>query len=149
NSQSNLDVADGNLEAFGWNENELSVARWVFDRTQMAGAGSDTLSGARGLYVPMKGIRSTVGVLGIRPDDPKTMLDPERLQLFETFASEIGGALESTRMSEEIGRNEIQMELQAIRNPQFDTRLRVGDFLAKERVVVFSAESSREKIMKE
>jgi K+-sensing histidine kinase KdpD len=32
--------------AFGWTENERSVARWVFDKSQMAGAGSDTLSGA-------------------------------------------------------------------------------------------------------
>jgi hypothetical protein len=115
----------------------------------MAGAGSETLAGARGLYVPLKGIKNNMGVLGIRPTDPKDLHDPEQLQLLETFASEIGGAVESTRMSEEIGRAELQMEMQAIKNPGVENRIRVGDFLEKERVVILGSGLSKEQIFQE
>lgn len=148
-SQGTLNVTGGDSNAFGWNENELSVARWVYDHVQMAGAGSETLAGARGLYVPLKGIKNNMGVLGIRPTDPKDLHDPEQLQLLETFASEIGGAVESTRMSEEIGRAELQMEMQAIKNPGVENRIRVGDFLEKERVVILGSGLSKEQIFQE
>ncbi|MBK8574487.1 MAG: DUF4118 domain-containing protein [Elusimicrobia bacterium] len=139
----------GDPVAFGWTENERSVARWVFDKGQMAGAGSDTLSGATGLYLPLKGIRSTVGVLALRPADPKEFLDPEPLQLLETFASEIGGALESTRLSEKIGRDEKQAELAALARPAPGLRPRMGDFLAVDRIRFVPAGLSRERIIRD
>jgi two-component system sensor histidine kinase KdpD len=71
-SEGDLIAAAGDPAAFGWTENERSVARWVFDKNQIAGAGSDTLSGAVGLYLPLKGIRRTVGVLTWN-----SQLDPE------------------------------------------------------------------------
>ena len=148
-SKGDLEVSAGDSESFEWNENEMSVARWVFDKSQMAGAGSDTLAGARGLYLPLKGIRSTVGVLGLRPDAENSLLNPEQLQLAETFASEIGGALESTRMSEAIGRAEMQMEFQAIQRPKSGLRLRVGDFLNEKRIVILPTGFSKNQIIRE
>ena len=49
-----------------------------------AGAGTDTLAGARGLYVPLRGIQTIVGVLGIRPAEAKALQDPEQVQLVST-----------------------------------------------------------------
>jgi two-component system sensor histidine kinase KdpD len=144
-----LAIGAGDPQLFGWNENEHSVARWVFDKSQAAGAGSDTLGGAKGLYLPLKGIRSTVGVLAVRPDDAKAFTDPEQIQLLETFASEIGGALESTRMSEAIGRSEMQMDLQAIRHPKSDARLRIGDFLAEERIAILPVDAATDEIFRD
>ena len=147
--QKELAVSAGDPQLFGWNENEQSVARWVFDKGQIAGAGSDTLAGASGLYLPLKGIRSTVGVLAIRPDEAKSLMDPEQLLLLETFASEIGGAIESTHMSEAIGRAELQMEMQAITHPKSDTRLRLGDFLTENRVVLLPAGLTSDQVFRE
>ena len=144
-----LAVDAGDPAAFAWTENERSVARWVFDKGQMAGAGSDTLSGAVGLYLPLRGIRSTVGVLAIRPEDAKELLDPEPLQLLETFASEIGGALESTRLSEKIGRDEKQAELAALARPAAGIRPRLGDFLTLERMLVLASGLPRERIIRD
>lgn len=144
-----LAVDAGDPAAFAWTENERSVARWVYDKGQMAGAGSDTLSGAVGLYLPLKGIRSTVGVLGIRPATDREFLDPESLQLLETFASEIGGALESTRLSEKIGRDEKQAELTALARPVAGDRLRLGDFLSPERILFLAPGLSRERMIRD
>jgi two-component system sensor histidine kinase KdpD len=139
----------GDPVAFGWTENERSVAHWVFDKSQMAGAGSDTLSGAAGLYLPLKGVRSTVGVLALRPADAKEFLDPEPLQLLETFASEIGGALESTRLSEKIGRDEKQAELAALARPVVGVRPRFGDFLTESRIHFISSGLTEERIVRD
>ncbi len=45
--------------------NEGGVAGWVFEYGQEAGPGTDTLPGARGLYVPLKWEDEILGVLGI------------------------------------------------------------------------------------
>src|SRR5262249_434451 len=149
NGQEKVDVSAGDAAKFEWSENEKSVAQWVFDKSQMAGAGSDTLSAASGLYLPLKGLRTTVGVLGVRPKEPQILLEPEQLQLLERFAGEIGGALESTRMSEAIGRAETELELQAIKNPKADVPLRLEDVLGEERILFLQDGLSKEQILRE
>ncbi len=144
-----LAVGSGDPAAFGWTENERSVARWVFDKGQVAGAGSDTLAGSNGLYLPLSGIRSTLGVLAVRPGEAKTFLDPEQLQLLETFAGEIGGALESTRMSEDMGRAEMQSELHAMGRAASGGRSRLGDFLTPDRIRILPPGLPKEKIIRD
>lgn len=142
-----FDLNNEMLNSFGVNES--SVAKWVFERAQMAGAGSDTLSGAKGLYLPLKGIKNNMGVLGLYPADSKVLLSPDQLQLLETFASEIGGALESTRMSESMGRAEMQMELQALNTPLHQTGLQLTDIFSKEKIVFLASDSTKEDIFRE
>jgi len=113
--ENSLEPAAGDPEKFGFNTHEQATAQWVYDHAQPAGAGTDTLAGSTGLYLPLKGIRTTQGVLALRPA-PDTPLDPEQFQLLETFASEVGGALESTQLSEEAGRAEAETETERLRN---------------------------------
>ncbi len=93
-----LRCAAGNAENFPLNEREIATAQWVADHDQSAGAGTDTLAGAFGLYLPLKGREKPVGVLAIRVP-PEKPLDPEQTDLLEALASEIGGAYESTRLT--------------------------------------------------
>jgi len=147
-SRGDLVISAGDSELFGWNDNERSVARWVFDKAQIAGAGSDTLAGAAGMYLPLKGMRGAVGVLGIRPGETKTLQDPEQIQLLETFASEIGGALDSTRMSEAIGRAEMQVELHAMAPSPSNGVFRISDALNEKRVLIFESGLSKEQMIR-
>ena len=39
-----LEIVAGDPSLFSWNENEQSVAHWVLDKAQMAGAGGNTLT---------------------------------------------------------------------------------------------------------
>jgi two-component system, OmpR family, sensor histidine kinase KdpD len=64
------------------NENEYSVAAWVFNNNKTAGRFTDTLSGAYAQYLPLNAHSGVVGVLGIRTKsnnqpsiDQKTLLD--------------------------------------------------------------------------
>jgi two-component system sensor histidine kinase KdpD len=144
-----LTVAAGDCAKFSFDDRERGVAQWVFDHGQRAGAGTDTLAGAGGLYVPLRGIQTIVGVLGIRPAEAKALMDPEQVQLVDTFAAEIGGALESTRMSEEIGRADMQMEMQALTQAKAGGRLLVSDYLAQDRIVVFPEPTAKEEVFRQ
>lgn len=149
--QGELEIAAGDAEPFEWSQSEASVARWALDHSQMAGCGTDTLAGSKGLYVPLKGIRSTVGILALRAS-ADFFADPEQLQLAETFAGEIGGALESTRMSEAMGRAEVQAEIQALGHGAAVTptsSLTLGERLRAEQIVFLSAGLADEAIVRE
>jgi len=58
---------------------ELGVARWVFQNGEAAGSGTQTLSGIAAYFEPIKTENTTVGVVGIRLD-AKSMM-PEQRQL--------------------------------------------------------------------
>lgn len=48
---------------------DLGVAQWVFDHTKPAGLGTDTLSGAKDLYLPLAGADRVLGVLAVLPQN--------------------------------------------------------------------------------
>lgn len=134
-----LEVAAGNAVAFLFDDHEKGVAQWVFDHAQMAGIGTNTLAGVHGLYLPIKGIRQVVAVLGIRPDDPHAFSDPEQLQHLETLAAEIGVTLESRHTSEIAGRAEMQMEILALAAAKDVQKPNLGHYLDEKRIVILPA----------
>ncbi len=89
------------------NENELAVATWAFRHGQPAGQGTDTLPAAALHYLPLATSRGTVGVLGVRPNDPDVRFSPDQLQLLDAFASQAGLAVERVRLVEQAGRTEV------------------------------------------
>src|SRR6185369_6339319 len=65
---------------------ERAVADWVLQHGRAAGRGTDTLSGAGALYLPLPGGEGPVGVLAVRPDEALLPLGPTRMELLETLA---------------------------------------------------------------
>ncbi len=51
-------------------EADLGAAKWAYEHDRETGRGSDTLPGARRLFIPMRTGRGTVGVIGIDSDQP-------------------------------------------------------------------------------
>jgi two-component system sensor histidine kinase KdpD len=96
--------------------NELAVGQWVHERGQVAGQGTDTLPGSSALYVPLTGSRGTVGVLGLRPEDPRALQAPEQLHQLEAFASQTALAIERARLAEEAEQAQVRAETERLRN---------------------------------
>ncbi|MGH8231021.1 MAG: DUF4118 domain-containing protein, partial [Steroidobacteraceae bacterium] len=103
-----LDVSYGHAD--------LGVAQWVFDHRKPAGLGTDTLSGAAGLYLPLSGGERSFGVLALLPDNPRRVTLPEQYRLLETFAAQIGLALERADFAAHAQAAEVRAETEAIRN---------------------------------
>jgi two-component system sensor histidine kinase KdpD len=105
----------GTTPAYPMDEKEQSVAAWVFGRGRVAGAGTDTLPAAQGLYVPLVGSTGIIGVLGLRPDDPKRFQDPTVQHLLETFAGQAATALERAALAERAQHEQVEVEAERLR----------------------------------
>ena len=95
---------------------DLAVAQWVADHGRRAGLGTDTLPAAPGLYIPLGEERQHLGVLALLPSKPRRVLLPEQLHLLETFAGQIGLALERARLAEAAEAAGLAAERESLRN---------------------------------
>jgi two-component system, OmpR family, sensor histidine kinase KdpD len=92
---------------------DLAVAQWVVDHGQRAGLGSDTLPAAQGLYLPLG---EKLGVLAVLPSNQRRVLLPEQRHLLETFAGQIGIAIERARLAEAAEAASLDAERESLRN---------------------------------
>lgn len=102
-------------EAFA---SEKGVAQWAFDHRQAAGRGTNTLAGARGVYLPLLGTRGTVGVVGIMPHraEDDRLRSPDQFHLLETFVNQTALAIERAQLDKEAQAAHAQMEAEQMRN---------------------------------
>jgi two-component system sensor histidine kinase KdpD len=114
---------DGRLSARAWSgrepllpEKELAVATWVFGSGRPAGLGTATLPISTALCAPLLGSSGPVGVLRVEPRRPESLLDPERLLLFDAFANQIALALEAERNQDDARRSQIRAETERVRS---------------------------------
>jgi two-component system sensor histidine kinase KdpD len=106
---------------FAESPTEVAVASWVYDRGQLAGAGTDTLPSAQALYLPLVSPEGTVGVLAVRPTDVERLLTTDQRQLLETFASQIALALTRDRFAEAAQHALTQIEAEKLRSALLST----------------------------
>lgn len=95
---------------------DLSIAQWVLDHGRRAGLGSDTLPAAPALYLPLGGEEHRLGVLAVLPTHPRRVLLPEQRHLLETFAGQIGIAVERARLAESAESSRVEAETESLRN---------------------------------
>ncbi|MFL5385220.1 MAG: DUF4118 domain-containing protein [Longimicrobiaceae bacterium] len=95
---------------------ELGAARWVFAHNQPAGAGTDSLPGARALYLPLAASQGAVGVIGVRTHDVSRFADPEQMHFLEAFANQLAGAVERARLAEAALRAQQAREMDRMRS---------------------------------
>ncbi len=106
----------GELLFFELDPKEAGVAQWVFDHSERAGVGTDTLPGASALYLPLVGSAGAIGVVAVRPKDSGFLLDPEQLHLLESLVNQVALAIERTRLSEEAQNARVRAETERMRN---------------------------------
>ncbi len=102
--------------AFSIREDELGVARWVFEHGEAAGQGTNTLPGAQALYLPMLGSRGPVGVLAIQPEGAAAWMEPDQKHLLEAFSNQTALALERAELAAQRSLAQVQVEREQLRN---------------------------------
>ena len=95
---------------------DLAIAQWVLDHGRQAGLGTDTLPAAPALYVPLQEGGKPLGVLAVLPSNPRRILLPEQRHLLETFASQIGLAVERAQLAENAEGSRLDAERESLRN---------------------------------
>jgi two-component system, OmpR family, sensor histidine kinase KdpD len=106
-------VAPGNVHGLTV---DVGAGQWAYDKSQAAGAGTDTLAGSEYLYLPLKAPMRTRGVLVFRPGNRRQLLVPEQRQHLDTFAALTAIALERVHYVEVAQQALIHMESERLRN---------------------------------
>jgi len=79
-------------------EADLAAAHWVWEHNQAAGRGSETLPGARRLFLPMRTGRGNIGIVGIDSDKPGPILSPDRRRLLDALIDQGALAIERVHL---------------------------------------------------
>ena len=101
-----LDRRQGRLSARGHARRGRSRRRQmgVGRTTAPAGRGSDTLPGAKRLFLPMRTGRGAIGVVGIDSDKPGPLLTPDERRLLDALIDQSALAIERVNLVEDIER---------------------------------------------
>ncbi len=102
--------------AFIPDQQDMSVAQWVYEHRQTAGLGSDTLPGAKALYVPLIASAGATGVVGILPKSSINAFEPEQFHYLEVFSNQTAIALERSFLGESAQRALLKAETESLRN---------------------------------
>jgi len=93
-----------------------AAAQWAYDKSQHAGAGTDTLPGSEFLYLPLRAPMRTRGVLAIRATNRRLLMIPEQQRHLDTFAALVAVALERVHYVEVAQQALIRIESERLRN---------------------------------
>ncbi len=96
-------------------EADLAAARWTWQNDRAAGRGSDTLPGAKRLFLPMHTGRGAIGVVGIDSDKPGPLLTPDQRRLLDALMDQGALAIERVRLVEDMDRVERTAETERLR----------------------------------
>ena len=97
-------------------EADLAAAKWSWSRGQPAGRSSDTLPGAKRLFLPLRTERGLVGVMGLDRPDESTLLSPDERRLLDALADQAAVAIERITLAAGIDEAKVTGETERLRS---------------------------------
>ena len=95
---------------------DLAAANWAWENNRSAGRGSDTLPGAKRLFLPMRTGRGAIGVVGIDRDKPGPLLTPDERRLLDALIDQGALAIERVHLVEDMDRVKRTIETDRLRS---------------------------------
>jgi two-component system, OmpR family, sensor histidine kinase KdpD len=95
---------------------DLAAANWAWSNDRPAGRGSDTLPGAKRLFLPMRTGRGSIGVIGIDNDRSGPLLTPDQRRLLDALVDQGGLAIERVLLVEDMDKVKRTVESERLRS---------------------------------
>jgi two-component system sensor histidine kinase KdpD len=95
---------------------DLAAARWAWQNDRSAGRGSDTLPGAKRLFLPMRTGRGLIGIVGIDSDKTGPLLTPDQRRLLDALIDQGALAIERVGLVEDVERAKRTIETDRLRS---------------------------------
>jgi two-component system sensor histidine kinase KdpD len=95
---------------------DIAAANWAWQNDRSAGRGSDTLPGAKRLFLPMRTGRGPIGIIGIDSDKPGPLLTPDQRRLLDALIDQSALAIERVRLVEDLERAKRAAEADRLRS---------------------------------
>jgi two-component system sensor histidine kinase KdpD len=97
-------------------EADIAAAKWAWDHNRAAGRGSDTLPGAKRLFLPMRTGRGAIGVVGLDSDKPGPLLTPDQRRLLDALIDQAALAIERVHLVDDLDQAERRVEADRLRS---------------------------------
>ena len=94
---------------------DLAAANWAWNNDRPAGRGSDTLPGAKRLFLLMRTGRGPIGVIGIDNDRTGPLLTPDQRRLLDALVDQGALAIERVLLVEDMERVKRTIESERLR----------------------------------
>jgi two-component system, OmpR family, sensor histidine kinase KdpD len=94
---------------------DIAAANWSFENDRPAGRGSETLPGAKRLFLPMRTGRGAIGVVGIDSDKAGPLLTPDQRRLLDALMDQGALAIERVQLVEDMDRVQRTAETERLR----------------------------------
>jgi two-component system, OmpR family, sensor histidine kinase KdpD len=95
---------------------DLAAAKWAWEHNRPAGRGSDTLPGAKRLFLPMRTGRGAIGVVGIDSDKPGPLLTPDQRRLLDALIDQSALAIERVYLVDDLDQAKRRVEADRLRS---------------------------------
>jgi two-component system sensor histidine kinase KdpD len=95
---------------------DIAAAKWAFENDRPAGRGSETLPGAKRLFLPMSTSRGIVGIMGIDSDKQGALLTPDQRRLLDALIDQGALAIERVHLVEDMDRAKRTLETDRLRS---------------------------------
>src|SRR5690349_18666347 len=110
-----LEVKSGYPPEDELDQADLAAANWAWSNDRPAGRGSDTLPGAKRLFLPMRTGRGAIGVIGIDNDRTGPLLTPDQRRLLDALVDQGALAIERVLLVEDMDRVKRTVESDRLR----------------------------------
>jgi two-component system sensor histidine kinase KdpD len=95
---------------------DLAAALWCWDHDQPTGRGSDSLPGARRLFVPLRTARGKIAVLGVTNRENDEALTPVQRRLLDALGDQAAVAIERVLLARDIDSARLGAERERLRS---------------------------------
>jgi len=95
---------------------DLAAAKWAWESDKPAGRGSDTLPGAKRLFLPIHTGRGRIGIVGIDSEKSGPLLTPDQRRLLDALMDQAAVAIERVRLVEDLDRAKRTAEADRLRS---------------------------------
>ncbi len=96
-------------------EADLAAARWAFDHQCPAGRGSNTLPGAKRLFLPIRTASGMLAVVGLDREAPGPLFTADEGRLLDALLDQIAVSIERIRLAEDIDNARVMSETERLR----------------------------------
>jgi two-component system, OmpR family, sensor histidine kinase KdpD len=97
-------------------EADIAAAKWAWEHDRVAGRGSDTLPGAKRLFLPMRTGRGAIGVVGIDSDKLGPLLTPDQRRLLDALIDQSALAIERVFLVADVDKAQRSLEADRLRS---------------------------------
>ncbi len=96
-------------------EADVAAAKWSWEHDRPAGRGSDSLPGARRLFLPLRTGSGAVAVIGLDADRAGPLLTPEQQRLLDALGDQAAVAIERVKLARDLDRSRLLAETERLR----------------------------------